>query len=503
MHLVDALNYHDNYSYIIKLQNQDYTFDLYGTCSLTIQFYELSSAYDNRQFILYAQYGTTIGISTSMRSIKYQLSSDYSSNPSSLLIPSPIKSSISTLESQSQPQSTLSETLTKSKKYISPIVWYKDRGGKKNCIEIPVRLVSSDGENVLGMIIPIHVELIYSDGTVVDNQQILEMNRESRLLTIGSTGQSILRIRITEVSMRHKGKLFALKISPDTLKSSICKDISPVISNSIEVKSKLTPSHSTNQNIVPFHLQQLPSLQFISMINKGNNNINNNTNNNINNTNNNNNNSNNKKRSIEECYNHQNNLNEKVSTIVSQTTTNSAIGESNSSSLNSLLSSISIPTTKITPDFIMNNSEINNNSNDQTETQFNNSTEESLKILQLWSFNVINQLTNLKWVPIGQEISNQPPSTRSQPIYQMTNPNQVIDDIISSYYQIQQNTIQITKLNRDNSPSAESYQSNLESLGSTSDDNEWDFDSLPNLLDSHYPTNSLSLCLNEFNNNEI
>ena len=400
-----------------------------------------------------------------MTSIRYQLLSDYLPSSTSL---------------KSNSITSTSQIISKCKP--SPIVWYKDRGGKKNCIEIPVRLISSNNENVLGMTVPITVELIYSDGTTVDDQKLLEMNRESRLLEIGPTGQCILRIRITEVSSRHKGKLFALKISPDTLKAPHCKDISSVISNLIEVKSKLTPSHSNNSTI---HINQLLSYSNFP----DNNNYNNNNNsNNISQ----NNNQNQRKRSIDECYHNQNDLCGLIATTTLQT--NSAIGEFTPSNNNSSSSSSDM----------MNNNFQNNLISQSIENNLVGSNEESIKLLQFWSLNVVNQLSKIKWVQIGQERSTSHIQGNSQPIYEMSNPNQIIDEIIYSYNQIQQQQqpVQPTNLTRDISPSVESIQSQVESLGSNSDDNEWDFDSLPSLLDTQYPTNSLSLN-GLINNNEF
>lgn len=192
-----------DFSHLLNLQKDiDHTFDAKGCCRLSLSFCVLSAAYDCRKFILLAQQGSIFGTSTPMMSVRYRLESPTS---------------------------------------ISPIIWFKDRGGKKNCVEVPVRLRSPEGVNVTRVNCPIKVELIYADGESVPDQSLLEIiNRESRSLMISSqSGECLLRIRIKEVSMRHKGKLFALKISPDILKAPSTKEISSTVSRFIEVRSKI------------------------------------------------------------------------------------------------------------------------------------------------------------------------------------------------------------------------------------------------------------------------
>lgn len=122
-----------DYSHLLNLQpHHQYSFDSNGCCRLSLSFCELSAAYDCRKFILLVQSGSVFGVSTPMTSVQYRLQS-----------------------------SSLIQT---------PIIWFKDRGGKKNCIEVPVRLISSNGENVIGQIVPITVQLIYADGEPVADQ---------------------------------------------------------------------------------------------------------------------------------------------------------------------------------------------------------------------------------------------------------------------------------------------------------------------------------------------
>lgn len=120
-----------------------------------------------------------------------------------------------------------------------PALWFKDKGGKQNCIEIVVKLSDEKGQAVRRQI-PLKVQLCYApSGEVVNRQNILEISRDSKL-QINEDGFATLRVRINEVSMRHDGKSFSFSISPDTLKDPNSADVAPLTCSHVEVRSKIT-----------------------------------------------------------------------------------------------------------------------------------------------------------------------------------------------------------------------------------------------------------------------
>jgi hypothetical protein len=123
-----------------------------------------------------------------------------------------------------------------------PSLWFKDQGGKMKSIDLKVKLVGPNGTTVVGKMVPLRLELRYSNGDVVPKQEILEATRDSRMM-IGENGSTMLRTRINEVSMRHQGKLFSIYVHPDTRRDPLSCDISPASTQSIEIRSKVTPKN--------------------------------------------------------------------------------------------------------------------------------------------------------------------------------------------------------------------------------------------------------------------
>ena len=122
-----------------------------------------------------------------------------------------------------------------------PSLWFKDQGGKLKSIDLQVKLVGPNGVTVQGKMVPIRLELRYNNGDIVPRQDILEATRDSRML-IGDVGQTLLRTRVNEVSMRHQGKLFCIYVHPDTRRDPLSCDISPASTPGIEIRSKITTS---------------------------------------------------------------------------------------------------------------------------------------------------------------------------------------------------------------------------------------------------------------------
>jgi hypothetical protein len=421
--LVDSVNHEDDYSHLLDMNlslHQTLFFTPRGSCSISFKFHSLSADFENRSFVLLAQHGTTIGVSSAMTSVRYQLRCE-----TSLPVPS------------SPP----------------PVIWFKDRGGNRNCVEVPLRLVSSSGDNVLGLSIPIVVQLIYADGEPVCDQSILQMNREGRLLTIGPKGVALLRVRIKEVSKRHKGKLFALKISPDVLKDPTAVGISSVISFTIDVRSKVSNSAITSSLSSAYRQHSMNSLP--------------------------------------------------PSTIPSSRLKRSLSGESIVSAISSFHHPTGHPPLPPLVDQQRKSPKTAPNSSPSPPLPPVSSSSSELELempplvlppatqqlsmskIELWAFNVFHQLENMRWQLIGQESSSdQAAGSPPLPIYQMSNPNQMIDAIRSQYRSIQ--------LENDDLSSVMSRQSDSPS-SQVESDADFDFDSLPGLTDATYPMNSLSL----------
>jgi len=406
-----------DFSHLLNLQKDiHYTFDTNGCCRLSLSFCELSAAHDCRKFVLLAQHGSLIGVSTPMMSVRYRLESQTS---------------------------------------MSPIIWFKDRGGKKNCIEVPVRLVSSQGTNVTGVYCPIKVELIYSDGESVPDQSLLDL-RESRLLI--QNGICSMRIKIKEVSMRHKGKLFALKISPDILKAPNTKEISCTVSSFIEVRSKIAGLPTASITSIPtfqqFHpLPPIPSLPPIPLAPVS------------------------KKRKVDqsEC--------ELSETPYYSDSSVPAIGSFHPTPA-------PLPSTKKlrfdepqADSFDLDQSSVDDLPN------FPPSTTPSI---QSWLVSLAHRLEQLKWKVIGLEVNRSDPSQTPRQVYEMSNPNDELDELISQCYALTHPTFP-----RD--LESQSPASTLET--SEDEDNEDIFQDLVQpFFDADFPENSLSFDSVNFSN---
>jgi hypothetical protein len=123
----------------------------------------------------------------------------------------------------------------------APALWYKDQGGKENCIELPVQLIDQHSKLVKTRRVPLKLTLLYENGTPVPKQDIL---RNCSTMAIGETGQHVCRIRIEEVSRSHQKQNFQVLIAPDTIRYPLNNDISPCQSTPVDVMSKqrATPS---------------------------------------------------------------------------------------------------------------------------------------------------------------------------------------------------------------------------------------------------------------------
>jgi hypothetical protein len=119
----------------------------------------------------------------------------------------------------------------------SPYIWYKDEGGKDKCIEYRVSLRDSNNRIFRDRKVPLKVTLNYVSGTVVPHQNILVLSPDSRLI-IDEQGDGLLKVRINEVSNRHRGQLFQVEISADMVALPGAADVAPIFCMPVDVKSK-------------------------------------------------------------------------------------------------------------------------------------------------------------------------------------------------------------------------------------------------------------------------
>jgi hypothetical protein len=128
----------------------------------------------------------------------------------------------------------------------TPYVWYKDEGGKDNCMEYWVKLVDANHTLVTNIVVPLRMVLMYEDGREVHQQHILALSHDSKAC-INESGFCDIKFRINEVSNRHMGKRFQLSVRPDLYLAPGCVGIGEALSLPIDVKSKSISSkkHAT------------------------------------------------------------------------------------------------------------------------------------------------------------------------------------------------------------------------------------------------------------------
>ncbi len=125
-----------------------------------------------------------------------------------------------------------------------PDQWFKDEGGRDNCVEFGVRLVDSEGRAVLDRNIQLHLTLLYRNMHPVANQDILKvfpfsewsLNPQSD----GAKSQSGVnfRVRIEEVSRHHQKQAFRIRVAAEPVGHECTLDIRPGPSKPIVVLSK-------------------------------------------------------------------------------------------------------------------------------------------------------------------------------------------------------------------------------------------------------------------------
>jgi hypothetical protein len=124
----------------------------------------------------------------------------------------------------------------KDRLMTSPYVWYKDEGGKDKCIELKICLTDDCDKKVHNRVVPLKATLMYECGQEVQQQNILVINLHDSKVSIDETGEGVIKLRINEVSNRHRSQRFQIMVSAEHQPD--CSDISPAFSTPVDVKSK-------------------------------------------------------------------------------------------------------------------------------------------------------------------------------------------------------------------------------------------------------------------------
>ncbi|CAN0185240.1 unnamed protein product [Ectocarpus sp. 12 AP-2014] len=121
-----------------------------------------------------------------------------------------------------------------------PESWYKDEGGKNNCIAIEAMVREKLPSGQVGQAqpgVPLTLALVYEAGTEVHSQEILQVQSDTQLVT-NEHGRANLKFKITEVSQRHQSQRFCVKICPDVRLAPEFSNVAPVVTVPVMVLSK-------------------------------------------------------------------------------------------------------------------------------------------------------------------------------------------------------------------------------------------------------------------------
>ena len=90
--------------------------------------------------------------------------------------------------------------------------------------------------------VPLKAILMYENGGMAPDQSILRVVGDARQLNIEtSSGYTVLKLRINEVSRSHQKQNFVIRICPDTMAHPLMNDIAPDQTSPIDVMSKPRP----------------------------------------------------------------------------------------------------------------------------------------------------------------------------------------------------------------------------------------------------------------------
>mmetsp|Transcript_5217 Transcript_5217/g.6067 ORF Transcript_5217/g.6067 Transcript_5217/m.6067 type:complete len:543 (-) Transcript_5217:2581-4209(-) len=125
--------------------------------------------------------------------------------------------------------------------------WYKDQGGRDNCIELDVKVEAPDHKPLLEDV-PLAVKLLYDDESDVRDPEnkLLHVHPDSMLTLSKQTLRTKLKLRIEDVSKNHQSKSFVFLVQPRKIGHR--SDIAHVLSQKILVKSKQNKSKKKQSN---------------------------------------------------------------------------------------------------------------------------------------------------------------------------------------------------------------------------------------------------------------
>ncbi len=120
--------------------------------------------------------------------------------------------------------------------HSSSYIFYKDKGGKDQGIELEVRLVDEYDNLVVDKDILLMPILLYEGGVKVSDQSILTMSNDKTALRLNH-GKTSLKFRINQVSTKHCNQKFCILIT-QAVRENDFPEVAPAISIPVDVRSK-------------------------------------------------------------------------------------------------------------------------------------------------------------------------------------------------------------------------------------------------------------------------
>lgn len=120
--------------------------------------------------------------------------------------------------------------------HSAPYIFYKDKGGKDQGIELDIRLVDETDNLVTDKDILLMPVLLYEGGVKVSDQTILTMSNDKTALRL-SQGKTCLKFRINQVSTKHCNQKFCILIT-QACREHDFPEVAPAISIPVDVRSK-------------------------------------------------------------------------------------------------------------------------------------------------------------------------------------------------------------------------------------------------------------------------
>lgn len=276
----------------------------------------------------------------------------------------------------------------------SPMIWFKDQGGRDNCIEMKVLLLDKYDQPVVHYHVPLRLVLVYENRFQVQKQDLLRVATESTLFIDGVNG-AFLKFRIEDVSKNHQGQSFRIKILADTTLRPETSDVKPEFSVPIEVRSKRNKRNKTTTDLYSSVAASSSKIQ--------------------------------KTTTFESNLAAQNILD---SSLISQSLIKEATAVAN------------IPALLKTSNVAGNKSQFQLQHQQQpppqqqqpnvNDGQFKDS-RSAIECVINWAGSVVSGLQIIQWSPIGYEVGPQGAPDLTRPLYTVPNPTKVIGDIMTKY----------------------------------------------------------------------